>query len=73
MAIGKSYVSLKIIHILTFLAHAYAATRSLFLKARGENVTNCSVAPWCQDRFSTNSFNFCLFVCFCYFWHFFKE
>lgn len=60
-------LSLKLLNILSFLAHAYVATRNLILKARGENVTNCAMAPWCQDRFSATIF------CFCYSWYFWKE
>lgn len=50
MAMEKSYVSLKILNIFSFLAHAYVATRNLILKA------NCTVAPWSQDRFSATIF-----------------
>lgn len=39
MAMEKSYVSLKILNVFSFLAHAYVATRNLILKA------NCTVAP----------------------------
>lgn len=50
MAMEKSYVSLKILNIFSFLAHAYVATRNLILKA------NCTMAPWSQDRFSATIF-----------------